>query len=189
MKILCTEYNKDRQIAIVPMGDDVLLRNNGDFYIPEFSAAVSCVPQLIVRLGKLGKSVGERFACRYFEEIGVGVRFYADDFQRELKQKDLPEIMASSFDCSAAISDLEKIGDSRDARYVMRVNGATVFDGNRRQLPVGVERLVSLASDFHTLKIGDFLYCGNTYRYGGLKSGDRIQMDLNDKAKLDFEVK
>ena len=75
MKILCAEYNDAGEVAVVPVGDDVLLRNNGDFYIPDYTQQVSGVPQLVVRICKLGKSVGERFAGRYFEEIGVGVRF------------------------------------------------------------------------------------------------------------------
>ena len=53
MKILCAEYNAAGEVAIVPMGDDVLLRNNDDFYIPDFSSELSCVPQLVVRLCKL----------------------------------------------------------------------------------------------------------------------------------------
>ena len=65
MKILCAEYNAAGEVAIVPMGDDVLLRNNDDFYIPDFSSELSCVPQLVVRLCKLGKYVSERFAGRY----------------------------------------------------------------------------------------------------------------------------
>ena len=75
MKILCAEYNDAGEVAVVPVGDDVLLRNNGDFYIPDYTQQVSGVPQLVVRICKLGKSVGERFAGRYFEEIGVGVRY------------------------------------------------------------------------------------------------------------------
>ena len=69
MKILCAEYNDAGEVAVVPVGDDVLLRNNGDFYIPDYTQQVSGVPQLVVRICKLGKSVGERIAGRYFEEI------------------------------------------------------------------------------------------------------------------------
>ena len=58
MKILCAEYNDAGEVAVVPVGDDVLLRNNGDFYIPDYTQQVSGVPQLVVRICKLGKSVG-----------------------------------------------------------------------------------------------------------------------------------
>lgn len=109
MKVLCAEYNDRREVAIVPVGDDVLLRNNGDFYIPEFTQEVSCVPQFVVKICKLGKGVSERFACRYYDEIGVGIRFYADTLEEELRQKGLPVVMASSFDSCAAISGMKNI--------------------------------------------------------------------------------
>jgi hypothetical protein len=82
---------------------------------------VSGVPQLVVRICKLGKSVGERFAGRYFEEIGVGVRFYADSLEEQLIAKKLPGIMAASFDSSCAISALMGIEETREANYEMKV--------------------------------------------------------------------
>ena len=45
MKILCAEYGPDGEISIVPVGDNALLRNNDDFYFPDFTTALSCCPQ------------------------------------------------------------------------------------------------------------------------------------------------
>ena len=189
MKVLGVEYNVAGEIAVVPMGDDVLLRNNGDFYLPEFSREVSCVPQLVVRICKLGKSVSKNFAARYYQEIGVGVRFYADDLKKILQEKQLPVIVASSFDCSAAISGLVIPEKGEVLHYSMWVNDMEVFSGNSSELPVGIDSLVSLASDFHTLKIGDFMFCGNTFRYRDLKIEDRIRVYFNEKKFLDFKIK
>lgn len=189
MKILCAEYNPDKDIAIIPVGDDVLLRNNDDFYIPDFTTRISCVPQLVVRLCKLGKSVSEKFAGRYYEEIGVGIRFYADSFEEELRAKGLPAGMASSFGGCAAISRLLPKSDCGDAEYTMSVNGTPVFQSSLSAQPAGIERLISLASDFHTLKIGDFLYCGNLFRYTELKINDRIQVCFNGQELMNFNIK
>ena len=49
MKILCAEYNDAGEVAVVPVGDDVLLRNNGDFYIPDYTQQVSGVPAVILK--------------------------------------------------------------------------------------------------------------------------------------------
>lgn len=188
MKVLCAEYNDRKEVAIVPVGDDVLLRNNGDFYIPEFTREVSCVPQFVVKICKLGKSISERFAFRYYDEIGVGVRFYADTLEEELKCKELPMVMASSFDSSAAISGMKNIGN-RNPRYEMLVNNESVFQGCMFDLPTSVDCLVSLAGDFHTLKIGDFMYCGNLFRYRGLRAGDCITVLLEGEKILAFGIK
>ena len=64
MKILCAEYNEQNELAIVPAGDDAILRENGDFYKPEFATQLSCVPQFVVKTNRLGKYIGEKFASR-----------------------------------------------------------------------------------------------------------------------------
>ena len=188
MKILCAEYNTAREMAIIPIGDDALLRNNGDFYIPEYTREVSCVPQLVVKICKLGKCVSERFACRYYDEMGIGVRFYADTLEKELEEKGLPLIMASSFDSCAAISDMS-IVDGRDFEYEMLVNDASVFIGKISDLPVSVDRIVAMAGTFHTLKIGDYMFCGNPFRYRNVKRDDQIKVFVNGKKIMDFGVK
>lgn len=188
MKILCAEYNAKNRVAVVPIGDNALLRNNDDFYIPEFAAGLSAVPQLVVRISKLGKSVGERFAGRYYEEIGVGIRFYADGFERELQTAGLSTAMASSFDGSAAISGLLPKGIGEE-EYDFRVNGETVFRGRVGDLPLSIERLIAVASEYHTLKIGDFLYLGNRFRYRTLKREDRLQIYFRGKEQMNFKLK
>lgn len=187
MKILCAEYNDKSEVAIVPVGDDVLLRNNGDFYIPEFTSEISCIPQLVVKICKLGKAVGERFASRYYDEIGVGVRFYADTLERELRAKGLPGVMAASFDSSAAISNLGKF-EVRSLTYEMWINDVCVFQENSMDMVVGINKLVALAGDFHTLKIGDYLYCGGLVRFS-VKAGDCIRMKLEGEEVMRFEIR
>lgn len=189
MKILCTEYNDAGAIGIIPVGDDALLRNNDDFYLPSFGKEWSCVPQPVVRICKLGKCVSERFARRYYEETGMGIRFYADDLERALREQGLPAGMASSFGGSAAISTLMPREACGEGEYAMAVNGEKVFEGSFADHPATPEQLITRASEFHTLKIGDLLYTGNRFRYCGLRAGDRIQVTLNRRTLMDFKIK
>ena len=189
MKILCAEYNPEKELTVVPIGDNALLRNNDDFFIPEFAAEWSCVPQIVVKISRLGKSIGERFAERYYEEIGVGIRFYAEDYARRLRTIGLPAGVASAFDQSAAISRLLKKDTAGEMSYEFRVNGRLCFEGSVEKCPLSVRKLIAVASDFYTLKIGDFLYCGNTFRYSGLKQDDRLQVSLNGIGLMDFKLK
>ena len=189
MKILGTEYSVQGQMTVIPIGDNALLRNNDDFYIPEFVTELSCIPQLVVRIHKLGKCVEERFAERYFQEIGVGIRFYADELETQLQTFGLPCSLASAFDGSAAIGKLVDKEQWEEMDYVFLVNGNVVFEINKRHLPNTVEHLIASASNFYTLKIGDYLYCGNSFRYRGLKMGDRLQILLHGQVWMDFRLK
>ena len=61
--------------------DTALLRNNDPFYIPAFSHEVHYECELVVRIDRVGKSIAERFAHRYYKEVGLGIDFTARDLQ------------------------------------------------------------------------------------------------------------
>lgn len=187
MKILCVEYNQLDEPGIFPVGDDVLLRNNDDFYLPDFTSRLSCVPQFVVRLCKLGKYVGQRFADRYYEEVGLGIRFYADDLEDRLIEKRLPCTIASSFAGSAAISSLLPRAECNNFSFV--VNGEVIYKYELMDMPKDINSLITLASEYYMLKIGDFLYCGNPFRYHGLCQGDHLQMLVGQQCLMDFKIK
>ena len=63
--------------------DTALLRNNDPFYIPSFSQEVHYECELVVRINRVGKCIEERFAHRYYDEVGLGIDFTARDLQRE----------------------------------------------------------------------------------------------------------
>lgn len=190
MKLLCAEYGKAGEIAYSVIGDNALLRNNDNFYIPAFIGSLSCVPQLVLRVGKIGKCVGERFAGRYFDEIGIGIRFYADDLEKELLSKGLSSSMAFSFDGAAAISEWQKVENGLDeVEYSFVLNGLEVHRMKVRDLPLFPEKLISRVSEFCMLKIGDLIYCGGPFRQKELKIGDRLSMCLDGKILLDFYLK
>jgi 2-keto-4-pentenoate hydratase/2-oxohepta-3-ene-1,7-dioic acid hydratase in catechol pathway len=64
-----------------------------------------------------------------------------------------------------------------------------VYEGGVEDLSCSLENLIAEASNYYTLKIGDYLYCGNRFRYQGLKAGDRLQLLFQDKVWMDFKVK
>lgn len=187
MKLICAEYNERGKMCPIVLGDNALLRNNNPFYVPAFAETVSCVPQIVLRACKLGKGFAPRFASRYYNEVGVGLRFYADTFESELREKDLPPMPAFAFDESVAISELQPWAGA-DLNYRLEVNGESLFSANLNALPVSADEFVSRASGYYMIKIGDFFFCGNPYRYAGIRMGDRVRMFLGESCLLDFVV-
>ena len=84
--------------------DTALLRNNDPFYIPSFSQEVHYECELVVRINRVGKAISERFAHRYYDEVGLGIDFTARDLQRRAIAEGLPWESCKAFDRSAAIS-------------------------------------------------------------------------------------
>ena len=82
--------------------DTAMLRNNDPFYIPTFSDEVHYECELLVRINRVGKCIEERFAHRYYDEVGLGIDFTARDLQREAIARGLPWERCKAFDYSAA---------------------------------------------------------------------------------------
>ena len=114
MKIICIGRNytdhieelknekpTDPVIFIKP--DSSVLKNGHDFYIPDFSDDVHYEVEVLVKINKVGKFIEQKFAHKYYEEVGLGIDFTARDVQAKLKEKGLPWEKAKGFDGASVI--------------------------------------------------------------------------------------
>jgi 2-keto-4-pentenoate hydratase/2-oxohepta-3-ene-1,7-dioic acid hydratase in catechol pathway len=190
VKLLGVEYTPAGEQGLVVLGDHALLRDNGDFYVPSFITRLSCVPQLVFRICRVGKGIAPRFASRYTGEMGVGIRFYAENLLEEARVKGVPPDMAMGFDHAAALSSLRlPAAGEGDPCYAFEVNGEEQFRGHLSGLPLSLDRQIALFSSYCLLKVGDLLYCGNPFRSSGLLPGDRLRLSLEGICLLDFFVR
>lgn len=54
-------------------------KDNEDFYPPEFVDELTYSPVLFARVLKPGRSVGRKFASRYYDSVGFGVLLYPEN--------------------------------------------------------------------------------------------------------------
>ena len=73
------------------------------FFIPDFSKEIHYELELLIKIKKLGKHIGKKFASSYYSEIGLGIDFTARDLQNECKINGHPWEKAKAFDHSAVI--------------------------------------------------------------------------------------
>jgi len=65
--------------AIIVRPDTTWSRSNDDYFVPDFVDEISWSPVLCVRISRLGKFIGERFASRYYDGAGKGVLLYPEN--------------------------------------------------------------------------------------------------------------
>ena len=53
--------------------DTALLKDGNPFFLPDFSDEIHYETELVVKINRLGKNIGERFAHRYYDEITLGI--------------------------------------------------------------------------------------------------------------------
>ncbi|MFL5729332.1 MAG: fumarylacetoacetate hydrolase family protein, partial [Cytophagaceae bacterium] len=113
--------------------DTALLKSGSIFYHPAFSNNVHYETEIILRICKEGKNIGEKFAHKYFDGIGLGIDFTARDLQQKAKEKGNPWTLAKGFNGSAPVSDFLPLSDFKDLhniQFSLQVNGIIKQQGN-----------------------------------------------------------
>ena len=203
MKIICIGRNyvaharelnnevPDRPVFFMKP-DSALVISNRPFFYPEFSKDVHHELEVVIRINRLGRSIEERFAHRYFNELALGVDFTARDLQAEQKKKGLPWEIAKGFDYSAPVSDfqpLDKYGDIHTLGFHLDLNGKTVQEGNTSLMIFSFEKIIAYVSRFMTLKTGDLIFTGTPAGVGPVAVNDRLEAYLEGEKLMDFPVK
>ncbi len=172
--------------------DTALLKGDRPFFLPDFSEEIHYETELVVKINRLGKNIVERFACRYYDEITVGIDFTARDLQRKQKELGLPWEIAKGFDNSAAIGKFiskSEVPDIRNVDFRLDINNQTVQRGNTKEMIYPVDKIISYISRFFTLKIGDLIFTGTPAGIGPVAIDDHLQGYLEDRKLLDFHVR
>ena len=147
---------------------------------------------MIVRINKIGKHIEERFAHKYYSQIGLGIDFTARDIQQECKEKGLPWEKAKGFDGSAQISKtfIEKSElELENIPFCLEKNGEQVQKGNSKDMLFNFDKIISYISQFYTLKIGDLIYTGTPEGVGKVYPGDLLKGYIGEKEMFKVVVK
>jgi 2-keto-4-pentenoate hydratase/2-oxohepta-3-ene-1,7-dioic acid hydratase in catechol pathway len=148
--------------------------------------------EVVIRIDRLGKGIAEKFASRYYTEVGLGIDFTARDMQQQARQAGDPWDLCKGFDNSATISEfypLTDFGTIDNLHFRLDINGETVQQGYTGDMLFKPDSIIAYVSRYYTLKIGDLLFTGTPSGVGAVKQGDRLQAYLEDKLLLDFEIK
>jgi len=203
MKIICIGRNyaahieelnneKPTEPVIFTKPDTALLRNNAPFYHPEYSKDIHHEVEIVLKISKEGKAVQEKFAHKYYNEIGLGIDFTARDLQTKAKDAGLPWALAKGFNGSAPISDFvtkSTFANINDLNFGLKKNGEWVQQGNTSLMLYHFDFIVSYISQFITLKTGDLIFTGTPKGVGKVEIGDRLEGFIEDQPFFDFEVK
>lgn len=171
--------------------DTALLRNNAPFYYPDFSNDIHFEVEIVLRIGKEGKFIQEKFARKYYSQFGLGIDFTARDLQQKAKEKGLPWDIAKGFNDSAPLSDMLRVEnyDLGNLNFSLLVNGEKRQEGNTRMMLFSFDFIISYLSRFFTLRKGDLIFTGTPKGVGPVSKGDRLEGFVEDIKLLDFEVR
>lgn len=204
MKILAVgcnypEHNKElnntlsyKDPVIFSKPESALLREGKPFFIPDFAERFDYETEIVVRINKLGKSISEKFAHRYYDEITVGIDFTARDLQNKLRAEGLPWELCKSFDGSAAVGTFinkSQLPEIQNIHFHLDIDGKTVQTGHTADMIHPVDKIVSFVSQFFTLKTGDLIFTGTPVGVGPLTENQHLEGWIENYKVLEFYIK
>ena len=203
MKIICIGRNYSNHIdelgnekpespIIFLKPDTATLQKSFPFRIPPFSNQIEHEVEVLVKISRIGKFIDEKFAHKYYEEVGLGIDFTARDLQQSLKEKGLPWEKAKAFDGSALIGqwfDKNNFPDLNDLEFELAKNGLTVQEGNTSKMIWSIDALIAEISQFFTLKIGDVIFTGTPAGEGFVAENDVLEGYLEGNKAFSVNIK
>lgn len=182
-------YNNEVSIATIP--DTALLIQKRPFFIPDFTQ--DCQVQLCacIHINRLGRSIHERFANRYYNNITLAVHFVAKDLLSKLQTTNQPWDVAIGFDNAVAIAPIScPKKDCAEVKATICVNeeehtAAFSFDEITRKANALIEQI----SQIYTLRQGDLILLPLPTEEQQVQIDDHISLKFDGLDHLSFNIK
>jgi len=202
MKIICIGRNYAKHIAelqnerptepviFIKPDSSILLKNN-PFIIPPFSQDIHYEVEVVIKIKKIGKFIDQKFANKYYDEIGLGIDFTARDLQSKLKEKGLPWEKAKGFDGSSVVGKFvsKEVLNTDRIHFQLIRNGDVVQDGDSSHMLWKIDEIIAYVSQFFTLKIGDLIFTGTPAGVGRVEPDDILEGKLEGMDMFRVKVK
>ena len=203
MKLICIGKNylkhihelnskKEDDPVIFLKPDTSIIQKKQPFFIPEFSNDIHYEVEIILKFNRVGKHIEPKFSKKYFDKISLGIDFTARDLQRKFKENGLPWDIAKGFDNSAMIGDwlsIDLFDDIDNINFRLEKNGEIVQKSNSSNMIWKIDQLISKASTFFTIKIGDIMFTGTPEGVGKVVENDLLEGYIDDKKVFSVRVK
>lgn len=202
MKIICIGLNYDEHIKdlgwkkpeqplIFLKPDSAIIPKKNPFIIPAFSDDIHYETEVLVKINKVGKCINQKFAHKYYDEIGLGIDFCARDLQLKLKAEGHPWEKSKGFDGSAFIGPFfpKEQFNLNEIHYSLVKNGEKVQIGNTKEMIFQIDEIIAYVSQYYTLKKGDVIFTGTTAGEGVVAPKDILEGYLEEEKVFELKVR
>lgn len=202
MKLICIEnnfaaYNKyagfaltrTETPAICILPDTSLLKDSRPFFVPD--AAVPCTVglQLAIRISRLGRSIGARFAERYYDAATVAATFTARELFGKLRKAGFPWTGAKAFEGSVAVGAWKPLESGLPQRLSLKVGDRGTISGRTAEMLRPVGEIVACVSRMMTLRQGDILLLGPMDAEIPAEPDTHVSGIMENEEVLHFNIK
>ena len=159
---------------MVLKGDSCLLNGRKPMFMPDWTNALGVTECMIVRVSRLGKEIGIKFANRYYDAVAPGADFVAIDTLREAQAKGLSWTPSIAFDYSLAVGEFVE---------------PSAFSIQPSDWLMTPEEAISAASKVMTIRQGDLIYIQRKQAPQLVHKEQVIRVETDGKETLYCKIK
>ena len=168
------------------------LRNERPLFLPDFANPASVSLYLAVRICRLGRSISERFAHRYYDAATVIPHFSVPLAPNgQSADSELPFVATQGFDNALPTGHYLPIDRDQLAAcsFSLSVDGQEQLNGLGSALRFDADHLIAHLSNYHTVRNGDLLLLGAPAAQLLIHPEKRVETHLNGECVLSFKTK
>ena len=147
--------------------------------------------ELVAALHKGGRNVAVANALSHVYGYTLGLDMTRRDLQRALGDEKKPWEIGKSFDHSAPLGSLHKVGQVghfAQGAIWLKVNGQMKQNANLNQMIWSVAEQISKLSEAFELFPGDIIFSGTPENVGPVVRGDVIEMHIDGLPDLSVKI-
>ncbi|MFM0080109.1 fumarylacetoacetate hydrolase family protein [Paraburkholderia sediminicola] len=170
---------------------DAVVPATGVLPYPPLTSDLHHEIELVIAVGKEGKTIAPENALDFVWGYGVGVDLTRRDLQATAKKLSRPWDWAKGFDASAPVSEIKpasELGHPSCGRIWLSVNGEVRQQGDLSEMIWPVADIISYVSQAVTVKPGDLIFSGTPAGVGALRPGDKVAGGVDGVTNFSFEV-
>ena len=172
--------------------DSAILPQGNPFTLPEWSTNMHYETEVVLKIGRQGKYIEEKFADKYVSHYTLGIDFTERDLQNQLKTKGLPWELSKGFDGSAVVGTWKEVNQETNLdnlNFYLDINGNKVQEGNTQLWMYNYRKVISFVSKYYTLKTGDILFTGTPVGVSAVQPNDVLTGFLEGEEMFRFKIK
>ena len=147
--------------------------------------------ELVAALNKGGRNIPIASALDHVYAYALGLDMTRRDLQRGMGDQKKPWEIGKSFDRSAPIGPLHRVGQTghfTQGSIWLKVNGQTKQNANLNQMIWSVAEQISKLSEAFELMPGDIIYSGTPENVGPVVRGDVIECHIDGLPNLSVKI-
>ena len=168
------------------------LRNERPLFLPDFANPASISLYLAVRICRLGRSISERFAHRYYDAATV-IPHFSVPLAPNGQSADSELSFAATQGFDNALPTGRYLPIDRDqlaaCSFSLSVDGQEQLNGLGSALRFDADHLIAHLSNYHTVRNGDLLLLGAPAAQLLIHPEKRVETYLNGECVLSFKTK